>query len=61
MAAQVQVLHLRLFGDVVAADGPEVEANLALWSELYALDHDPAAAWAGVLTVLMRDPRFLLY
>lgn len=61
MVAQLQVLHLRLFGDVVAADGPEVAANLALWSELYALEHDPAAAWAGVLSVLLRDPRFLLY
>lgn len=61
MAAQLQALHLRLFGNRVAADGPEVEANLALWQELYDIEHDPEAAWAGVLAVLLRDPTFLTY
>lgn len=61
MAAQLQDLHLRLFGEVIAADGQEVEANLELWSDLYALTHDPADAWAGVVAVLLRDPAFLLY
>lgn len=61
MAAQIQDLHLRLFGDVVAADGPEVTANLELWSELYAIDHSPAEAWVGLLSVLLRDPLFLVY
>ncbi len=61
MAAQVQLLHLRLFGKRIAADGEEVAANLALWSDLYDVDGDPAAAWAGVLSVLLRDPEFLLY
>lgn len=61
MVRQIQVLHLRLFADHVAADGPEVAANLELWQELYDLEHDPASAWAGVLTVLLRDPLFLVY
>lgn len=61
MVAQIQLLHLRLFGDRVAADGPEVEANLSLWSDLYALEPDPARAWAGLLSALLRDPSFLLY
>jgi hypothetical protein len=61
MAAQIQDLHLRLFGHRVDADGPEVEANLDLWSALYDAEADPAAAWAGVLSVLLRDPEFLFY
>lgn len=61
MVAQIQDLHLRLFGNVVAADGPEVEANLGLWTELYETDHNPAEAWIGLLSVLLRDPLFLVY
>jgi hypothetical protein len=61
MAAQVQDLHWRLFGHRVAADGPEVEANLALWSDLYEVDSDADMAWAGLVTALLRDPDFLFY
>jgi hypothetical protein len=61
MVAQLQLLHLRLFGDRVAADGQEVEANLALWEELYDAEGDRVAAWADLLSVLFRDPRFLFY
>ncbi|MDP2312603.1 MAG: DUF1585 domain-containing protein [Pseudomonadota bacterium] len=61
MVEQLLLLHLRLHGVRVAADGPEVDADLALWEELYALDGDPEAAWAGVLSVLLRDPAFLTY
>jgi hypothetical protein len=59
--AQVQLLHLRLFGVRVAADGPEVEANTALWWELYAAESTPSAAWRDLLATLLRDPAFLLY
>lgn len=61
MVAQLQELHLRLFANRIAADGPEIEANLGLWSDLYGVDHDPSRAWAGVLSALLRDPDFLLY
>lgn len=61
MARQVQALHLRVFGKRIAVDGPEVEANLELWQELYELEHDPAEAWTGLLAVLLRDPTFLWY
>lgn len=61
MAAQVQALHFRIFGTRVEPDGPEVQANLALWQALYEVDKDPVAAWAGVLSVLLRDPDLLLY
>lgn len=61
MVAQIQALHLRLYGRRIAADGPEVAANLALWSELYAIDGDIPTAWAGLLTALFADPDFLPY
>ena len=61
MVRQIQALHYQLFGDRVAADGPEVTANLELWSDLYAVQHDTVGAWAGVLSVLLRDPDFLFY
>lgn len=61
MVAQLQDLHLRLYGVRVVADGPEVEANLALWQDLYEIEGDRVAAWAGVLSVLLRDPQFLFY
>jgi hypothetical protein len=58
---QIQRLHLLIFGARVDADGEEVAANLGLWDELYAIEGDPAEAWAGLLTALLRDPDFLLY
>ena len=45
----------------VTADGEEVEAALSLWSDLYTVERDTRAAWAGVLSALLRDPDFLLY
>ena len=61
MVAQIQRLHLRIFGTRVEADGPEVEANLELWSDLYEVSLTIEDAWAGLLTVLLRDPDFLFY
>ncbi|MBX2796394.1 MAG: DUF1592 domain-containing protein [Myxococcales bacterium] len=61
MVAMVQRLHLRMFGNRVAEDGPEVEANLQLWSDLYALEGRTDRAWAGVLSALLRDPDILFY
>ena len=61
MVAQIQSLHLRLFGHRIAADGPEVAANLELWDDLYEVSLTIEDAWAGLLTVLLRDPDFLFY
>lgn len=61
VVAQIQALHHRLFGDVVAADGEEVEANLALFNDLYEVEGDVPATWVGLLSALLRDPEFLLY
>jgi hypothetical protein len=61
VVAQLRALHLRVLGHDVAADGPEVAANLELWSELYTVDGDVPRVWRSVLTALLRDPDFLFY
>jgi hypothetical protein len=61
MVAQLQALHLVIFDRHVAADGAEVTAGLELWADLYAVEREAKAAWAGVLSVLLRDPDFLFY
>lgn len=61
MVKQLQTLHRRLFGTQVASDGQEVLAGLELWSQLYAVSSSPVRAWAGVLSVLLRDPEFVTY
>jgi len=61
MALQIQQLHRRVFGTTIALDGPEVDATLDLWSDLYGLSGDRRVAWKGVVTALLRDPDFLFY
>ena len=61
MVEQIQNLHFRLFGKRIAEDGPEIEANLGLWEELFSLEGSAIDAWAGLLSVLFRDPDFLTY
>ncbi len=58
LGAQLRAWHLRLHGRPMAEDG--VAATSALWDTLAAMD-GPRAAWAGVLTALLRDPELLVY
>jgi hypothetical protein len=60
-ARQIQRLHLLVFGRSVKSDGAEVEANFALWRQIYSVSADSYEAWAGLLSALFRDPDFLLY
>ena len=61
MVAQIQRLHLLLFGNEIGKDGPEVNANRDLWEQLYEAEGTTRAAWADLTSVLMRDPMFLFY
>jgi hypothetical protein len=61
MVAQIQRLHLLIFGNRVAEDSDEVTSGLALWEDLYAVEKDIPKAWEGVLAAYLRDPEFLLY
>ena len=61
IALQLQRLHLMLFGTEIAIDGPEVTANLNLFTTLIAIQPSVHDAWIGVLSALLRDPALLFY
>ncbi|MCB9764987.1 MAG: hypothetical protein H6739_34760 [Alphaproteobacteria bacterium] len=58
-ADDLEALHIAVLSQTPTE--AELDALADLWDALYGLDDDPRAAWAGVLTALMRDPAFLLY
>jgi hypothetical protein len=59
MTEQLTLAHRRALGRL-PSDG-EVQTLLGLWDELYALEDDAVLAWAGTLSLVLRDPDFLLY
>ena len=63
--AQIQALHWRLFGRRVAPDSAEVTSALELWAGLYTVGGGSASAgadaWAGLVSVLLRDPDMAVY
>jgi len=40
---------------------PEVEELIGLWKRLYSVDANPDRAWAGVVSVVLRDPMLIFY
>ncbi len=58
---QARLLILRILGKSVVADGADAASVVELWSVVYAEDHDPKAAWAAVISALLRDPDFVVY
>jgi hypothetical protein len=69
-ANQIEMLYLDVLGvpldAPVDAEGdrgepPEVEELIALWKRLFSLDARPEVAWAGVLSVVLRDPMLIFY
>ena len=61
MVRQILHLHKAVLGRIIDEDHEAIAANLALWSELYAVAGDPHVSWGGVLIALLRDPDFLMY
>jgi hypothetical protein len=59
--AQIRALYLQATGLPLAEDADEPVALMLLWEQLYALEASPTAAWAGVLSAVLRDPRVLTY
>jgi hypothetical protein len=51
-----------VFGQRVELNSKEIEDDLLLFSELFAVDGtNTKLAWGGVLAALLRDPAFMLY
>jgi hypothetical protein len=59
--AQIRFLYLRVTGEALAAEATEPAALAALWSELMKVEASPTAAWAGVVSAVLRDPAVLFY
>lgn len=59
--AQVVDLHLRIAAERLAPDDPRVDAELDLWDEIFGVTEDPTAAWAAVVTLLLRHPAVVVY
>jgi len=61
MVAQLQLLRFQVLGQQVDADGAEVAADLLVWQQLVDAGATEQEAWAGVLSLLLREPEFIFY
>jgi hypothetical protein len=59
--AQLAHLHASIYGELVAADSPEVDETLALYNEAFAETSDRARAWKLTLVGMLSDFRSLFY
>ncbi len=59
--AQVQALWLQVLSQPLPVDADDVQATVALWWQLRDDGAEPADAWAGVLTALLRHPDLVVY
>lgn len=59
--AQIRHLYLAITGIPLPEEATEPVALVELWKSLYAVQASPVAAWAGVISAVLRDPRLLFY
>lgn len=59
--AQIVDLHLRVAAERLAPDDARVDAELGLWQEILGVTADSTAAWAAVITLLLRHPSVVVY
>ena len=59
--AQIRSLYLRITGIPLEEGATEPAELSTLWSQVYSVEASPEAAWAGVVSVVLRDPRVLFY
>ncbi|MFT7521696.1 MAG: hypothetical protein ACI9MC_003848 [Kiritimatiellia bacterium] len=67
---QIEQLYLEVTGntlpipvdtDGVEGEPPEVAELIVLWKQLHSVNANPEMAWAGVLSVVLRDPEVIFY
>lgn len=58
--AQIVALHSDILGEFVLPDDPAVDETYALF-ETFSTTHDPADAWALVVSALLQDPALVFY
>jgi hypothetical protein len=59
VAAQIEVLHRRILSQPAGSD--DAAATVALFGAILSSTGDAEAAWAGVISALLRDPEFLFF
>lgn len=59
--AQVRALYLRVTGVPLPDDAAEPAQLATLWRQIYSVEASPTAAWAGIVSAVLRDPRVLFY
>ena len=60
-ADQIRHLYLQVTGRPLPEDATEPAELIELWSQIHSVDASPVAAWAGVVSVVLRDPAVLTY
>lgn len=60
-ANQIRSLYVDVTGHALPEDAEEVEQLTALWKQLYSVNASPVQSWAGVVSVVLRDPAILFY
>ena len=58
---QIRALYLELTAAPLSDEDPQVEALIDLWKRAYSVEGSAETAWAGVISVVLRDPRLLFY
>jgi hypothetical protein len=59
--AQLADLHVRILGELVTANSPEVDESTDLFFATLDRTHDARHAWKATITGMLQDPRVLLY
>ena len=58
---QLADLHVRLYGEFVAADSTEVSESYEVFSETLSRTGDARHAWQTTLTAMLQDIRIVYY
>jgi Protein of unknown function (DUF1549) len=58
---QLVRLHLRLYGELVAAESDEVNQSYSLFEDAYVEYQDAASAWSVTLSAMLQDPNMTFY
>jgi hypothetical protein len=64
-AGQIRHLYREITGrpleETEEDEAPEIQALIDVWKQLYSVEASPSKAWAGVISVVLRDPQVLFY
>ena len=59
--AQIEHLYRHVTGIPLEEGDEQVPMLMTVWRQLYSIEGDPEAAWAGLVSIVLRDPRVIFY